>query len=334
MSETPRLKIVFMGTPPFAAHILETLTTWQGCEVVAAYCQPDRPAGRGKKLVAPAVKVLAEKHQIPVHQPLNFKSPEAVKTLADYAPDILAVAAYGLLLPQVVLDIPRIAPINVHASILPKYRGAAPIQRAIMDGEDETGVSIMHMEAGLDSGPLYSIWALPIKRHTSQSLHDVLAELGSMALVEILQKMSKGPCVSVVQDHSLATHAPKLQKSDGIILWNRAVKHIDAHIRAVTSWPGAQTSIVRPEKENCDIVIIEGRIGPSLADRGRIFDNNEVALSTGDVCITNDGNVAIICDEGCYILESVKPKNKSVMSAKDFARGYLAKGPGVVARVI
>ncbi len=333
MSETSKLNIVFMGTPPFAAQILDTLLKWDGCNVKAAYCQPDRPAGRGKKLVAPAVKVLAEEYHIPVHQPLNFKNQEDIDILASYAPDILAVAAYGLILPQSVLDIPRIAPLNVHASILPKYRGAAPIQRAIMDGEEETGVSIMHMEAGLDSGPLYTIWALPIKRHTAASLHEVLAELGALALVEILQKMSEGKCISVPQEHEKATHAPKLTKNDGLINWNATLLQVDAQIRAVTHWPGAQICLVRPNKENCEIKVMSGSLGDNLYHYERFLPKGHPQPQAGDVCLFTDGNIAIATADAFYILDEVRPQNKSAMSAKDFARGYLGNEPGIVAHV-
>ncbi len=322
-----------MGTPPFAAHILDTLIKWEGCTIKAAYCQPDRPAGRGKKLVAPAVKVLAEEHHIPVHQPLNFKNQEDIATLASYAPDILAVAAYGLILPQSVLNIPNIAPLNVHASILPKYRGAAPIQRAIMNCEEETGVSIMHMEAGLDSGPLYTIWALPIKRHTSESLHEVLSELGAMALVEILQKMAHGNCICVPQEHDKSTHAPKLAKEDGKILWNRPLLQVDAHIRAVTPWPGAQISLIRPEKENCELKVMSGALGEPICDFARFLPEGTVQPKAGDVCLFADGNLAIATADAFYILDQVRPQNKSAMSAQDFARGYLSKECGIVAKV-
>ena len=157
-----KMRVVFMGTPDFAATVLRHVAAWPGCEVVAAYCQPDRPAGRGHKLQPPAVKVLAQELGIPVFQPLNFKDEADRAALAGLRPDALVVAAYGLILPQSVLDIPTIGPFNVHGSLLPQYRGAAPIQRAIMDGNHLTGISIMRMERGLDTGPMLLQRALGI----------------------------------------------------------------------------------------------------------------------------------------------------------------------------
>ena len=157
-----KMRVVFMGTPDFAATVLRHVAAWPGCEVVAAYCQPDRPAGRGHKLQPPAVKVLAQELGIPVFQPLNFKDEADRAALAALRPDALVVAAYGLILPQSVLDIPTIGPFNVHGSLLPQYRGAAPIQRAIMDGNHLTGITIMRMERGLDTGPMLLQRALGI----------------------------------------------------------------------------------------------------------------------------------------------------------------------------
>lgn len=171
------LRIVFMGTPDFAASILRAVAAWEGGTVEAVYAQPDRPAGRGKKLKAPATKEAALELGIPVYQPLNFKTDDAVRTLRDLAPDVLVVAAYGLLLPQCVLDIPRCGAYNVHASLLPRHRGAAPIQRALMEGDAVTGVTIMRMEAGLDTGPMLLQQAVSIEPDdTAGTLFEVLAE--------------------------------------------------------------------------------------------------------------------------------------------------------------
>ena len=188
-----KMRVVFMGTPDFAATVLRHVAAWPGCEVVAAYCQPDRPAGRGHKLQPPAVKVLAQELDIPVFQPLNFKDEADRAALAGLRPDALVVAAYGLILPQSVLDIPTIGPFNVHGSLLPQYRGAAPIQRAIMDGNHLTGITIMRMERGLDTGPMLLQRALGIGiDDTAATMHDELADLGGRLMVEVLRQYADG----------------------------------------------------------------------------------------------------------------------------------------------
>ena len=213
MPETAKLKLVFMGTPDFSAVILEQVLAWSGGEVLAVYTQPDRPAGRGKKLQASPVKELALRHGIEVRQPLNFKNPEDVAALDGLKPDFLLVAAYGLILPQSVLDIPRFAPVNVHASLLPKYRGAAPIQRAVMNGDAQTGIAIMRMEAGLDTGPVYAMRAIPIgPEDPAGDVHDALACLGGELLLDSLPGIASGELVAAAQDDASATYAPKLGK--------------------------------------------------------------------------------------------------------------------------
>ncbi len=332
--ELAKLNIVFMGTPPFAAHILSQLLQSEICHVSAVYCQPDRPAGRGKKLMPPAVKVLAEEHNIDVYQPLNFKSEESIAQLAALKPDVLVVAAYGLLLPQVVLDIPRIAPINVHGSLLPLYRGAAPIQRSIMDGHDETGVAIMQMEAGLDSGPVYRSRAVPIAEHTADSMHDLLAQVGAETLLEVLQPMAQGENVSaVVQDHSQSTHAPKLRKEDGLINFQNSAAQVHAQVRGVTSWPGAQARILRPEKDFCDIKLSPGRIGALVEDMSVISTNVQNKPQAGEIWRLADGSLAIATADKWYILDKVRPQGKGEMNGAAFANGYLDKGCGPLAQV-
>ncbi len=345
-----KLNIVFMGTPPFAAHILEQLLSYEGCTISAVYCQPDRPAGRGKKLVAPAVKMLAEEKNIPVLQPVHFKEQSDKDALAAFAPDILVVAAYGLILPQAVLDIPRFAPINVHASLLPLYRGAAPIQRAIIDGHQVTGVSIMRMEAGLDSGPIYATKSMAIEEHTSDSLHGALADLGAQVLKEVLHQFTGQdavPCQEQV--HERMTHAPKMRKEDGLIKWHACAAQVHAQIRGVTSWPGAQARILRPEKEDCDVKLGPGRIGPQMACNGQNTlttlngydsltvhddhdDQSEKKLpKAGEIWRLQDGSIAVATNDNWYILQSVRPNNKKEMTAEAFANGYFSKGFGYLA---
>ncbi|MCL2122750.1 MAG: methionyl-tRNA formyltransferase, partial [Desulfovibrionaceae bacterium] len=208
------LDIVFLGTPPFAASVLERLLAWEGGLVRCVWCQPDRPAGRGHKLTPPAVKLLAERYGLPIRQPEHFNAAEQRDELARCAPDVLVAVACGLILPQAILEIPRLAPVNVHASLLPRYRGAAPIQRAIMDGCERTGVTIMHMDAGLDTGPVYAVREMEIGEHTGGSLHDALAQLGGELLVTVLADLANGRAEAVPQSSAGVSYAPKLGKAD------------------------------------------------------------------------------------------------------------------------
>ncbi len=325
------LKIVFMGTPDFAAHILKQLCCWSDCEVAAVYCQPDRPAGRGKKLVFSAVKQASLHLNIPVLQPINFKKPQDIDTLRMLKPDVLVVAAYGLILPQSVLDIPVIAPLNVHASLLPLYRGAAPIQRAIMDGQAESGVSIMHMEASLDTGPVYAMQSVSIGNHTSSSLHDELAQIGSSLLISVLKKFICEKITPTPQNHELATYAAKLSKHDGVIDWHKPALSVHAHIRGVTPWPGAHISILRPEKEEITLKLTPGTVGPPLAECVHFLPDSHKEILPGQLWRLEKDVLAISTQDKFYIIQSVKPSNKALMLASDFARGYFGPELGFLA---
>ncbi|WP_019274027.1 methionyl-tRNA formyltransferase [Vibrio coralliilyticus] len=231
------LKIVFAGTPDFAARHLAALLSSEH-EVIAVYTQPDRPAGRGKKLTASPVKNIALEHDIPVYQPENFKSDDAKQALADLNADLMVVVAYGLLLPQAVLDTPKLGCINVHGSILPRWRGAAPIQRSIWAGDQETGVTIMQMDIGLDTGDMLKIATLPIEAtDTSASMYEKLAGLGPQALVECLADIADGKTSPEKQDDELANYAKKLSKEEARINWNDDAEHIERCVRAFNPWP-------------------------------------------------------------------------------------------------
>ena len=235
------MKLVFAGTPEFARASLEALVA-SGHEPVAVYTQPDRPAGRGKKLTASPVKHFALVHGIPVYQPVTLRDDAAVDELRALQPDLLVVAAYGLILPQVVLDIPTHGCINVHASILPRWRGAAPIQAAILAGDSTTGISLMRMTAGLDCGPVFHIEDIAIgAEETAGELHDRLATLGATALVEQLDDIVSGRLEAVEQDDSLATYAPKINKQDAEIDWSLSAAEIARRVRAYNPFPGAFT---------------------------------------------------------------------------------------------
>ena len=231
------LRIVFAGTPEFAAAHLQALLD-AGLNVVAVYTQPDRPAGRGHKLTPSAVKQLALQQDLPVYQPQTLRAAEAQAELAALQPDLLVVVAYGLILPQAVLDLPRLGCINSHASLLPRWRGAAPIQRAIEAGDAETGVTVMQMEAGLDTGPMLLKSITPIRpEDTGGSLHDRLADIGPPAVIEAINGLAAGTLRGEVQDDSLATYAHKLGKADARIDWTRPAAELALMIRAFNPWP-------------------------------------------------------------------------------------------------
>ncbi|MCL5043532.1 MAG: methionyl-tRNA formyltransferase [Gammaproteobacteria bacterium] len=237
------LRLIFAGTPEFAATHLQALLDAK-LNVVAVYTQPDRPAGRGQKLAMSAVKQLAVQHQLPVLQPASLKSAEAQAELAALQADLMIVVAYGLILPQAVLDLPRLGCINSHASLLPRWRGAAPIQRAIEAGDQQSGVTIMQMEAGLDTGPMLLKHPTPITADdTGGSLHDRLAALGAAALPEAVKGLAEGSLSAEVQDDALACYAHKLSKADGLIDWQQPASVLVNRIRAFNPWPLCQARL-------------------------------------------------------------------------------------------
>lgn len=231
-------KVVFAGTPELAAEHLAALIDDEQTEVLAVYTQPDRPAGRGKKLQASPVKQLALQHHLPIHQPQSLKTPDAQAELAAYQADVMVVVAYGILLPQAVLDVPRYGCINVHGSLLPRWRGAAPIQRALWAGDAETGVAIMQMEAGLDTGPVLLEARLPITAEdTSATLYDKLAKLGPAALLETLHNLEALQPHAKTQDDAAATYAKKLSKEEAQLDWQQPAAALERWVRAFNPWP-------------------------------------------------------------------------------------------------
>ena len=231
------LRIIFAGTPDFAAKHLASLIESQH-DVVAVYTKEDTPSGRGKKLQPSAVKTLALEHELPIVQPASLKTDEALQTLNEFDADLMVVVAYGLILPQAILDTPKLGCINVHGSLLPKWRGAAPIQRAIWAGDAQSGVTIMQMDKGLDTGAMLFKASLDIADdETSATLYDRLAELGPVALVEAIDLLSENNLPSEVQDEALATYAHKLSKEEAKIDWNDTAAHIERCIRAFNPWP-------------------------------------------------------------------------------------------------
>lgn len=237
------LDIIFAGTPEFAAVSLKALIGTSH-NIRAVYTQPDRPAGRGRKLTPSPVKQLALEHEIPVMQPVSLKSAQAQQELAAIQADLMVVVAYGLILPRAVLQTPSLGCINVHASVLPRWRGAAPIQRSILAGDRQTGITIMQMDEGLDTGDMLLVRTTPINDDdTAQSLHDRLADIGAQALVDSLQLIIDDKLQPKQQDEAQATYAAKLQKSEAQIDWQQSAEQIQRQVRAFNPWPVAQTMV-------------------------------------------------------------------------------------------
>lgn len=320
---SPPLKVVFMGTPDFAAVILRRLLAWPGAEVLAVYTQPDRPSGRGQQLMPPPVKVAALEADIEVRQPLNFKNPDDVAALAALGADVLVVAAYGLILPQAVLDACRLMPINVHASLLPRWRGAAPIQRALQAGDVVTGITIMKMELGLDSGPILLQRALRIADGDhAGTLHDELADMGAEALLDALTRLPQGRLMRLEQDEALVTHAPKLTKDEGLIDWNREAEGLHNHIRAMHPWPGAYFDWESPTGKALRLTIEPGKIGAERPE----------GVAPGTILgVTMEGGspmLAIACADRLYLTPRITPRGKKPQDAQAFACGYLKSSRG------
>ncbi|MCK8078918.1 methionyl-tRNA formyltransferase [Vibrio sp. 1CM2L] len=295
------LRIVFAGTPDFAARHLAALLSSEH-EVVAVYTQPDRPAGRGKKLTASPVKNIALENNIPVYQPENFKSDEAKQELAELNADIMVVVAYGLLLPQVVLDMPRLGCINVHGSILPRWRGAAPIQRSIWAGDKETGVTIMQMDIGLDTGDMLSIATLPIETtDTSASMYEKLAGLGPDALVECLADIASGKTVAEKQDDELANYAKKLSKEEARINWSDEAAHIERCVRAFNPWPMSHF-----EAAENSIKVWQSRVAEQTSDK-----------PAGTILQADKTGIYVATGQGVLVLEQLQVPGKKAMSVQD-----------------
>ncbi|EHU5134013.1 methionyl-tRNA formyltransferase [Vibrio parahaemolyticus] len=302
------LRIVFAGTPDFAARHLAALLSSEH-EVIAVYTNPDRPAGRGKKLAAPPVKQLALEHNIPVYQPESFKSDEAKQELADLNADLMVVVAYGMLLPQAVLDTPKLGCINVHGSILPRWRGAAPIQRSIWAGDAETGVTIMQMDIGLDTGDMLKIATLPIEAtDTSASMYEKLAELGPEALTDCLADIAAGKAVPVKQDDELANYAKKLSKEEARINWNDDAVHIERCVRAFNPWPMSHFEVA----EN-SIKVWQSRVAEQTSDK-----------PAGTIVQADKTGIYVATGNGVLVLEQLQVPGKKAMSVQDILNSRAA----------
>lgn len=279
------MKIIFAGTPEFAVPALAALIQ-AGHQIVMVLTQPDRPAGRGMKFKASPVKVLANEHQLPVFQPESLKSAEVQAQIAQVNADVMIVAAYGLIIPTAVLNMPHLGCYNIHASLLPRWRGAAPIHRSILAGDKETGVTIMEVVPALDAGAMVSMGALPIlPTDTTQSLHDALSELGAKLMVEAMETLeSSGQLAATPQDESLVTYAHKLEKSEAAIDWNKSAVEISRQVRAFNPFPVAQSLL---KDEVCRIwmaTALEGSAKPGAVVS--VQDGISVGCGTGILHIT------------------------------------------------
>jgi len=298
-----RLRLVFMGTPDFAATALRALID-AGHEIAAAYCQPPRPAGRGHKLQPSAVQLLAEANGIPVRCPTSLRKAPEQEAFAALGADVGVVAAYGLILPQAVLDAPRLGCLNIHGSLLPRWRGAAPIQRAMLAGDAETGITVMRMDAGLDTGAMLTKGVVPITPETTgESLHDAMAALGARMIVEALPDFAAGCLPEIAQPDEGVTYAAKLTREDGNIDWGRDAAFVERQIRALNPWPGCRFAA------NGEIIAaISATVVPDAkGEPGTVLDNR----------------LTIACGSGGGVrLERVRRAGKGPVDGAAFLRGF------------
>lgn len=304
------MKLIFAGTPDFAVPTLNALVE-HGHQIVGVYTQPDRPAGRGRKLTASPVKQRALALGLPVFQPLNFKQAADRDELAALNADAMIVIAYGLILPQSVLDTPKHSCFNVHGSLLPRWRGAAPIQRAIAAGDTETGITIMQMDAGLDTGDMLHKTPCPITPQTTgASLHDQLASLGATAMVKVLDDLANHQLQPAKQDDSLATYAHKLDKAEARIDWAQPATQIDRQIRAFNPWPVAHTSL-----DEKPLRIWAAALLPDQAN-----------AAPGTIINSGKTSIDVATGNGVLRLTQIQPAGKKAMPAADYANARALTG--------
>ncbi len=298
----PRYRVVFLGTPAFAVPSLAALARAE--EVTLAVTNPDRPAGRGQAVRPPPVKVEALRLGIPVFQPEKVRHPESVARIAALHPDLIVVVAYGQILPPSILDIPRYGCINVHASILPRYRGAAPINWAIARGETETGVTIMKMDAGMDTGPMLHVRRMPIgEDDTAETMFPKLSALGAEALTEALGKLRDGTLAETPQDGTLATYAPMLKKEHGRIDWEKPAREVRNLVRGMTPWPSAFA-----EHDGKTMKILSASV-------------REGSGTPGEILAADRDGIVVACGEGAVLLGTVQPEGGRAMSSREYAQG-------------
>ncbi len=299
------MKIIYMGTPDFAVKALESLVK-AGHEIVACYTQPDKPKGRSKALQPTPVKVKALEYEIPVYQPVRLRESDNVETIRNYAPDAIVVAAYGQILPESILNIPRYGCINIHASLLPKYRGAAPIERAIIDGEKNTGVTTMYMAKGLDTGDIIEQAIVPIDDNdTGATLTDKLAVSGAELIISTLAKLEDGTAVRSVQNDAESCYAAMLSKDMGDIDFTKPAAEIERLIRGLQPWPCAYTKIN----------------GKSVKIYGAKVIESPDGMAPGQIACVTKKSFAIVCGEGALQITRLQPEGKKPMDTAAFLAG-------------
>ncbi|HEY0683518.1 MAG TPA: methionyl-tRNA formyltransferase [Steroidobacter sp.] len=304
------MSLIFAGTPEFSVAALEALVASRH-RVLAVYTQPDRPAGRGQQVTMSAVKQCALKHQLPVEQPQTLKDPAAVERLAQWSADLMIVVAYGLLLPKNVLDTPRLGCVNIHASLLPRWRGAAPIQRAIQAGDKESGVTIMQMDVGLDTGPMLLERVTPLDpRDTGGTLHDRLARLGAEAVLAAIEAIAAGKATPREQPKEGATYAAKIRKEEALIDWSKPAVEIDRLVRAFNPWPIAET------RWN----------GQQLRVWESLPIDKQTSAAPGTVVAASDAGIEVATGEGTLQLTRVQAAGRKAMPAADFLRAHRPEG--------
>ena len=298
------MKIVYMGTPAFAVPPLQSLIT-AGHELIGVITRIDKPAGRGKLLTPPAVKLAAEQSEVPVFQPKRVREPESIEAIRAMRPEVIVVAAYGQILPQELLVLPKYGCVNIHASLLPAYRGAAPINWAIINGEERTGITIMQMDEGLDTGAVLLQESIPIgSRDIAGSLTEKLSELGSWLIVDALSRIEGGVLPAVPQDPARATMAPLLKKKDGLIDWTMTAEQIHNRVRGLSPWPGAYSFL-----DGRLIKVLETEVAEGAGDPGALIEQGKDGLAAG----TGKGMLRIV---------AIQPEGKKPMSAAEFLRGH------------
>lgn len=301
-----KLKILFLGTPDFALFSLRALCK-AGYEIVGVVTQPDKPKGRGYELLPPPIKLFAEERGLPVYQPNTLRDESFAALLAKIDPNLIVVVAYGKILPQNVLDYPKYGCINVHGSLLPEYRGAAPMQRAIIDGKEVTGITTMKMEAGLDTGEMYEKAFLKIGENDNfEVIHDALGALGAKLLLSTLKKLERGELVGTPQDDALATYAKKIEKEDCRLDFSKSARELHNLIRGLSPMPLAVTTL--PDGKL--LKIIESRLSGST-----------LSGNPGEVLSTDGGKITVACGKGTLDLLTLIPEGKKKMSAKDLING-------------